>query len=137
MTRTLLLLFIAFALFWSCNAQKEEADADRIVIKEGTYRAEVNLDNVDPTMKGYHATSQISFGFEKNNTFIYKVRAMGREIDDLGKWEVRGDSLFIFDLERGPNTAFKLEWIGEDQYSIRGPNHFILTREDAVETIKQ
>ena len=121
----------AVILLISCaSRQAENQQKNQVTIKEGTYKAEVNLDNVDPDMKGYHMTSQISFGFESDNTFIYTVKAMGRDIDDVGQWEIRGDSLYIFNLERGPNTAFKLEQVGEDSYSIQGPNHFILTKEE-------
>jgi hypothetical protein len=119
----------------SCSSQKVE-EKDRITIDYGTYNAKVDLGNVDEDVKAYSMTSQIGFTFEEDQTFIYSVRAMGKAIDDVGKWEIRGDSMYIFDLEKGPDSAFKLEKINESEYRIVGPNRFILSKTDKITPIK-
>ncbi len=131
-----LLAFIACAA--GCKSQPEkEVKSPAIVVSEGTYEAVVDDSNVEDDLKAYHQTSKIGFSFEANQRFVYMVRAMGREIDDVGKWEIRGDSLYIFDLERGPNSAFHIQPVGTDQYRISGPNTFTLRKvADAAGTLK-
>ncbi len=116
-----------------CASQK---GGPSVRIEEGAYQAEVKADQLDETTRAYSMTSQIGFTFEKDNTFIYKVRAMGKEVDDVGKWEVRGDSLYIFDLQRGPNSVFHIMEVSPGQYEIKGPNHFTLTKQAPVEALK-
>ena len=127
---TLIVLTLGICL--GCKSQQspspEEPTKPELSISHGTYAAVVAQDNVDAELRAYNQTSKIGFSFEADQKFIYMVRAMGREIDDVGKWEVRGDSLFIFDLQRGPNSAFYIEEISADQYRISGPNVFTLTK---------
>lgn len=124
----LILFFVAF-LTISCS-MKEAAKSQSYEIDEGTYAAVINPVNMDESLRVYAEISQVFLSFEAENRFIYQVRAMGNEMDDEGKWEVRGDSLYIFDLGRGPNTAFKLNDLGDGQFELIGPNHFVLSKTD-------
>ena len=124
-----LLPLLAFAI--ACNTQKE------VSITPGNYRAAINLENLEDEVKAYSMTSQITFGLMEDHTFIYKVFAMGKDMEDVGRWEIRGDSLHIFSLQKGPDSAFKIVEKGNDQYEIIGPNHFVLTKEEAVEPIEK
>ena len=126
------LVFLSPGLF-SCASQK---DGPRVHIEQGSYQAVVKADQLDETTRAYSMTSQIGFTFEKDNTFIYNVRAMGKEVDDVGKWEIKGDSLYIFDLERGPNSVFHILELSPGQYEIKGPNHFTLTKQGEVQALK-
>lgn len=135
MIRFVFSLMLCTMMVISCSSQKVE-EKDRITIDYGTYNAKVDLGNVDEDVKAYSMTSQIGFTFEEDQTFIYSVRAMGKAIDDVGKWEIRGDSMYIFDLEKGPDSAFKLEKINESEYRIVGPNRFILSKTDKITPIK-
>ena len=140
MVRLFSLSIICLAFTLSCASQASEgkkAAKEPVTITPGTYAAVVSQENVSDDVKAYHVTSKISFGFEPDNTFIYKVTAMGREIDDVGRWEIRGDSLHIFSLQKGPDSAFKLVKVSEERYEILGPNHFVLTRLDEVSPIKE
>ena len=131
-------LFILLSIGSGCKSQQaQEATAPVIVISEGTYEAVVDASNVEDELRAYNQTSKIGFSFEADQKFVYMVRAMGREIDDVGKWEIKGDSLYIFDLQRGPNSVFHIQPIGTDQYRITGPNTFTLSKVgDASSPIK-
>jgi len=120
--------FLFFILSQGCQSQQAEESTNQLVIDHGTYEAVVDVSNVEDELRAFNKTSKIGFSFEADQKFVYMVRAMGREIDDVGKWEIRGDSLHIFDLERGPNTAFYIQELGPEQYRISGPNVFTLTK---------
>jgi hypothetical protein len=141
MIRIFSLSVVCLCLTLSCASQQSEkeqaAPKEQVTIVPGTYSAVVSQEKVADDVKAFHVTSRISFGFESDNTFIYKVAAMGREIDDVGRWEIRGDSLHIFGLQKGPDSAFKLVKVSEDRYEIFGPNHFILTPQEEVTPIKE
>ncbi|MBK8506741.1 MAG: hypothetical protein IPL46_33900 [Saprospiraceae bacterium] len=141
MIRIFSLSAICLGLTLSCASQQsekvQEAPKEQITIVPGTYSAVVSQEKIPDDVKAFHVTSRINFGFEADNTFIYRVAAMGREIDDVGRWEIRGDSLFIFGLQKGPNSAFRLVKVSEESYEIHGPNHFILTRQEEVTPIKE
>ncbi len=129
-------IILVFAV--SCSSQgSADQPKEKLSITPGTYRAVVSQENIPEDVQGFHVTSQISFGFEADQTFIYKVAAMGRQIDDVGRWEIRGDSLHIFALQKGPNSAFKLIKRSDHEYEIMGPNHFILTRQEEMTPIKE
>lgn len=141
MIRLLLMLGMTFVLSMGCKSQKTEeveepAPIEQEVKKsirtihmaEGTYEASVDVTRVEDDLRAYNQTSKIGFSFEADQKFIYMVRAMGKEIDDVGKWQIINDSLYIYDLERGPNTAFHIEETGLDTYRISGPNVFTLTK---------
>jgi hypothetical protein len=110
---------------------------EQITITPGDYKAVVNMDKMEDDVKAFSMTSEITFGFQADQTFIYQVFAMGKENNDVGRWEVRGDSLYIFSLQRGPNSAFKLVKGDNGGYEIIGPNHFILTRKEEITPIKE
>lgn len=114
----------------SCSMKATQSQSYQI--DEGTYAAVINPVNMDESLRVYAEISQVFLSFEPDNKFVYQVRAMGNEMDDEGKWEVRGDSLYIFDLGRGPNTAFKLNDLGDGQFELIGPNHFVLSKTDQV-----
>ena len=135
MIRFVFLMVLLTTLVISCSSQKME-EKDQLSINYGTYSAQVDLQNVEEDVRAYSQTSQIGFTFEEDQTFVYSVRAMGRAIDDVGKWEIRGDSIYIFDLEKGPDSAFKLEKINDSEYRISGPNRFILSKTDKITPIK-
>lgn len=139
MIRLISLFSFCLVLTLSCSSQADTKSSDQepVSIPPGTYTASVSQENVADDVKAYHVTSKISFGFEPDNTFIYKVAAMGREIDDVGRWEIRGDSLYIFSLQKGPDSAFKLVKVNDERYEIIGPNHFILTRQEEITPIKE
>ncbi|MCB0668654.1 MAG: hypothetical protein KDC80_22670 [Saprospiraceae bacterium] len=139
MIRLISLFSFCLVLTLSCSSQADTKSSDQepVSITPGTYTASVSQENVADDVKAYHVTSKISFGFEPDNTFIYKVAAMGREIDDVGRWEIRGDSLYIFSLKKGPDSAFKLVKVSDERYEIIGPNHFILTRQEEITPIKE
>ncbi len=122
--KCILLVVLVVVLAATCS---EEG----ISIDQGTYNATVDTSRVEEDTRAFQQTAEIGFTFEPGQRFIYRVRAMGREIDDVGKWEIRGDSLHIFDLERGPNSSFLIEKLDEDRYKISGPNVFILTKVEA------
>ena len=138
------------ALSMGCKSQKPKEAEDpapvtqeakkpirAIHISEGTYEAKVDVSNVEDDLRAYNQTSKIGFSFEPDQKFVYMVRAMGKEIDDVGKWQIVNDSLYIFDLERGPNTAFHIVETGLDTYRISGPNVFTLTKvADMAQQIK-
>ena len=141
MIRIFSLSAICLGLTLSCASQQsekaQETPSEPVTIVPGTYAAVVSQEKVPDDVKAFHVTSRISFGFEADNTFIYRVAAMGRQIDDVGQWEIRGDSLFIFGLQKGPNSAFKLVKVSDDRYEIFGPNHFILTPQEEITPIKE
>lgn len=140
MNRFFSLSIICLIFTLSCAqapATKGGTQQEPVTITPGNYAAVVSQENVPDDVKAYHVTSKIYFGFESDNTFIYKVAAMGREIDDVGRWEIRGDSLYIFSLQKGPDSAFKLVKVSDDRYEIIGPNHFILTKEEEITPIKE
>lgn len=114
----------------------EPQQSQGIFIEPARYRAQVNLEHVPDSMRAFSMTSEVFFGLEENNRFVYQVEAMGRKMDDVGKWAVQGDSLYIFDLERGPNTRFKLVDNGDGTFNIYGPNNFILSKDEAIEPTK-
>lgn len=140
MIRLISLSAFCLILTLSCSSQATDGSSgakEPVTITPGTYSAVVSQQNVADDVKAYHVTSKISFGFEPDNTFIYKVSAMGREIDDVGRWEIRGDSLHIFSLQKGPDSAFKLVKLDDQRYEIIGPNHFILTPQEEITPIKE
>ncbi len=125
-TRVVLILLSVVWLVSSCSVKRTHS----YQIEEGTYAAAINPVNMDDSLRAYAGITQVFLSFEADNKFIYQVRAMGNEMDDVGKWEVRGDSLYIFDLGRGPNSAFKLNDLGDGQFELIGPNHFVLSKTD-------
>lgn len=141
MVRIFSLSIVCLAFTLSCASQASEGEKaqpkEPVSISPGTYSAIVSQENVSDEVKAFHVTSKISFGLEADNTFIYKVSAMGREIDDVGRWEIRGDSLYIFGLQKGPDSAFRLVKVSDERYEIFGPNHFVLTRQEEVTPIKE
>ena len=120
----------------ACSSQPAKVQKEQVTILPATYNATVDLEGVEGDVKAYSAVSQVSFTLEDDNTFIYSVRAMGKAIDDVGQWEVRGDSLHIFNLEKGPDSAFKLEKVSDTEYKISGPNKFILTKTERITPIQ-
>ena len=141
MIRILFASFICVALVISCASQGESGtqgqSKETVNIIPGNYKAVVNMNKMADDVKAFSMTSEITFGFEADHTFIYQVFAMGKENNDVGRWEVRGDSLYIFSLQRGPDSAFKLVKTSDEQYEIIGPNHFILTRKEEITPIKE
>ncbi|MCB0686410.1 MAG: hypothetical protein KDC53_07790 [Saprospiraceae bacterium] len=141
MLRLISMSIVCLMITLSCaqsSGSKEQADPpEPVAIKPGMYAAVVSMENVPDDVKAYNVTSKISFGFEPDNTFIYKVSAMGHEIEDVGRWEIRGDSLYINSLQKGPDSAFKLVKVNDDRYEIFGPNHFILTKQEEIAPIKE
>lgn len=141
MIRIFAISAICMILAMSCASQgSSEARAqqkEQITLTPGDYLAVVNMDKMADDVKAFSMTSEITFGFEADQTFIYKVFAMGKENNDVGRWEVRGDSLYIFSLQRGPNSVFKLEKGDNGGYEIIGPNHFILTPKEEITPIKE
>ena len=139
--RILSLSFICLIFALSCASQgsgeTQIKAKEEVIVTPGTYRAVVSEANIPDDVRGFHVTSEINFGFEADQTFIYKVSAMGRAIDDVGQWEIRGDSLYIFGLQKGPNSTFKITKVSEDKYEIMGPNHFILTRQEELTPIRE
>ncbi len=139
--RILPLSFMCVIIVLSCASQAsnetQNQTREQIAVIPGTYRAIVSDANIPEDVRGFHVTSEINFGFEADQTFIYQVSAMGRKIDDIGKWEIRGDSLYIFGLQKGPNTTFKITRVSEDKYEIKGPNHFILTRQEEMTPMRE
>jgi len=106
----------------SCASQKSEP-----VVLEGPYDARIATVSEDQQIQALNQTSEIKFIFNEDGSLIYQVSAMGKSADDIGKYEIKGDSLYIFGMQRGPNTTFFLEKIGEGVFRITGPNQFILT----------
>ncbi len=136
MFRYLLLSLICLGTILSCASQAQsdtDSTTTAVEIEPGKYKAVINTAGVEKDMRAYAVTSNVSFTFEPNQTFIYSVRAMGKEIDDVGKWEIKGDSLHIFDLGKGPDSAFKITKTEANQYNIDGPNSFTLVpAEEAI-----
>lgn len=132
-------LCLIFALSCASQGSSETQNKakEEVIVTPGTYRAVVSETNIPDDVRGFHVTSEINFGFEADQTFIYQVSAMGRGINDVGQWEIRGDSLYIFGLQKGPNTTFKITKVSEDKYEIKGPNHFILTRQEEMSPIRE
>ncbi len=128
--KSLLMAGVCFLTIISCASQGEKSSGPAVEIKPGSYKATINTVGVGEDVKAYSMTSDVTFTFEEDNVFVYSVRAMGNAIDDVGQWEIRGDSLHIFALEKGPDSAFELVEVGEGQYEINGPNRFVLTRSD-------
>ena len=126
MFRYLLLATISLGTILSCASQGQTETEPTVQIEPGKYKAVINTGGVEKDMRAYAVTSTVSFTFETDQTFIYSVRAMGKQIDDVGKWEIKGDSLHIFDLGKGPNSAFKITKTEANQYNIDGPNSFTL-----------
>ncbi|NND32769.1 MAG: hypothetical protein HKN76_09275 [Saprospiraceae bacterium] len=141
MIRIFFASIVSMALAISCASQGEsdaqDANKERVTMTPGNYKAVVNMEKMADDVKAFSMTSEITFGFEADQTFIYQVFAMGKENNDIGRWEVRGDSLYIFSLQRGPDSAFKLIKTADDRYEIIGPNHFILTRKEEITPIKE
>lgn len=122
----------------SCASQGGgSSEVQQITLEPGSYSASVNVDKMDAEVRAYTMTSQITFGFEADHTFIYEVFAMGKENNDVGKWEIRGDSLYIHSLQRGPDSAFKLIAREDGNYEIIGPNHFLLTKKEEITPLKK
>lgn len=136
MIKSTVVLVLCAGLLVACVSQQGGQNKNQIVVEEGTYRAVISKSNMDETTKAYSMTSEIDFTFEKDHKFIYKVRAMGKKADDVGKWKIDGDSLYLFDLERGPNSVFHIEKISAGQFEIDGPNKFTLTKSEPVEPVK-
>ena len=130
-------MLISLGTFLSCSSQGAGDTAPTVQIEPGKYKAVINTAGVEKDMRAYAVTSTVSFTFETDQTFIYSVRAMGKEIDDVGKWEIRGDSLHIFDLGKGPNSAFKVTKTEANQYNIDGPNSFTLVPAEEAMTPTQ
>ncbi|NND07773.1 MAG: hypothetical protein HKN87_15455 [Saprospiraceae bacterium] len=137
MFRFLLLTVVSLGTFLSCSSQGASETEPTVQIEPGEYKAVINTAGVEKDMRAYAVTSNVSFTFETDQTFIYSVRAMGKEIDDVGKWEIRGDSLHIFDLGKGPNSAFKVTKTEANQYNIDGPNSFTLVPAEEAMTPTQ
>ena len=126
--RWLILSITIVLLSWCCGMKDAGEQKSDFEIEAGTYKAVINPVNMDESLRVYAEVSEVFFSFEPDQTFLYQVRAMGNEMDDVGKWEIRGDSMYIFDLGRGPNTAFKMNEVGEGQFELIGPNHFVLSK---------
>lgn len=130
MIRIFLLTISCLSIIFSCTSQSADNSKPDVEVTPGSYSAAINTSGVEEDVKAYSMTSNVSFTFQDDKTFIYSVRAMGKAIDDIGQWEVKGDSLFIFALDKGPDSAFEIVEVGEGQYEINGPNRFVLTKSD-------
>ena len=141
-----IILSLIFCSYYGCghsqSPQQEAQPAPEVEtqapinIEPARYKATINLDHVPDSLRGFSLASEVFFGLEENNRFVYSVNAMGKSMDDVGQWAVKGDSLYIFNLEKGPNTRFKLESNQDGTFNIYGPNNFILQKEAPVEQIK-
>jgi hypothetical protein len=119
--RNILVLLFGILFTLSCSSQKNEP------ILLGPYNARIATVSEDQQIQALNQTSEIKFTFNEDGSLLYEVAAMGKSNSDIGKSEIRGDSLYFFDMQRGPNTAFHLEKIDEGVFRISGPNQFVLT----------
>ena len=115
-----LLLLLLVSLLVSC--------VSTIEIEPARYQATINLEHVADSLRGFSMASDVVFGLEDNERFVYEVNAMGRQMNDVGKWQIQADTLYIYDLERGPNTKFHVVPNEDGSYNIYGPNNFILRK---------
>ncbi len=146
MSFRLIIYSIVFWGFYSCgHSQSPQVDAqveqdphiqEPIVIEPARYKATINLDHVPDSMRGFAMVSEIFFGLEENNRFVYSTAAMGKEMKDEGQWAVKGDSLYIFNLGKGPNSRFKIDPQTNGTFNIYGPNNFILQKDEPIEPTK-
>ncbi|MBX2817531.1 MAG: hypothetical protein KTR24_16090 [Saprospiraceae bacterium] len=126
---------LGLALLFACsNSQSARQEAPTastaIEIEPARYQASINLEHVPDSMRGYSAVSEVYFGLEEENRFVYEVNAMGRPMNDVGKWQVEGDTLYIYDLEKGPNSKFHIVPNDDGTFHIYGPNNFILKKDE-------
>lgn len=116
-------------------APEVEAQAP-ITIEPARYKATINLDHVPDSLRGFSMVSEVYFGLEEENRFVYSVNAMGKTMDDVGQWAVKGDSLYIFNLGQGPNSRFKIDPNDDGTFNLYGPNNFILQKDEPIEQTK-